>query len=109
MKRWSVHDNSGREIYLTDERWKHITSKHWELTGHLNDVLDAVRLGKRRQEQRDPRTYKYYRRCDSLLFPFNHIFVVVAFRFQELPDGRTIPNNFIVSAWGKYLPTKGQK
>lgn len=106
MKQWSVRDRNGHEIYLTEERWEHTTSRHCELTGRLNDVLDAVRLGKRRQEQRDPQTYRYYRRCDNLPAPFNHIFVVVAFRFQELSDGRTVPNNFVVSAWGKYLPTR---
>ncbi len=106
MKRWSVHDRGGREIYLTEERWEHIVSKHCELADHLNDVLDTIRLGRRRQEQRDLRTYKYYRRYDDLPAPFNHILVIVAFRFQKLPDGRTVPNNFVVSAWGKYLPTR---
>lgn len=103
MKRWEVRDRNGREIYLTEERWEHITSKHRELTDHIDDVLNTIRLGRRRQEQRDPRTYKYYRRCEDLSFPFNHIFVVVAFRFQELSNGGMAPNNFVVSAWGKYL------
>jgi len=106
MKRWSVRDRSGHEIYLTEERWEHVMSRHRELASRLNDVLDTIRLGRRQQEQRDPQTYKYYRRYDDLPVPFNHIIVIVAFYFQALPDGRTTSNNFVVSAWGKYLPTR---
>jgi len=106
MKQWNVRDGHGREIYLTEERWAHITSRHRELAGRLDDVLDTLRLGKRQREPRDPQTYKYYRHYDDLPSPFNHIFVVVAFRFQELPDGSTVSNNFVVSAWGKYLLTR---
>lgn len=44
MKRWTVVDRQGREIYLTQERWAHILSKHAELNGRLEDVLTTIAL-----------------------------------------------------------------
>lgn len=75
MKRWNVRDHDGREIYFTEERWEYITSKHCELIGRLNDVLDTVRLGRRRQEQRDPQTYKYYIGAMMIFRPLSIIFL----------------------------------
>ena len=50
MRKWTVRDRHGREIYITEERWKHITERHEELSGHLDDVLDTVRKGHRKQD-----------------------------------------------------------
>jgi len=52
MQRWAVRDRDAREIYMTEERWKHITTRHGELDGHLDNVLDTLRWGKRRQDKR---------------------------------------------------------
>lgn len=101
MRKWTVRDRRGREIYLTEERWKHIIEEHEELRGHFDDVLDAVRKGRRRQEPIDPGSYRYYCRCDSLPGGYTHIMVIVAFRLRILPDKTVEPNNFIVTAWGK--------
>jgi hypothetical protein len=49
MRRWLVHDREGREIYLTEERWEHIVSRHGELRHHVDDVLDTIRQGRRQQ------------------------------------------------------------
>lgn len=101
MHKWSVHDNDGREIYLTEERWEHITNGHSELRKHLEDVLNAIRRGKRRQQPQDPQTYVYRLRCETLRPPFNGILVVVAFRFESQGNnGNVSQNNFVVSAWG---------
>jgi hypothetical protein len=43
MQRWIVRDRDGREIYMTEERWEHITTRHEELEGHLENVLDTLR------------------------------------------------------------------
>ena len=98
MRKWTVQDRRGREIYLTEERWKHIIEEHEELRGHFDDVLDAVHKGRRRQEPTDPRSYRYYWRCDRLPEGYTHIMVIVAFRFRILPDRIVEPNNFIVTA-----------
>jgi hypothetical protein len=101
MRKWFVHDSDGREIYLTEERWEHIQSRHSELKNHLEDVLDTVRQGKRRQQPQDPQAFVYRLRCDALRPPFNGILVVVVFRFEsQVNNENVIPNNFIVSAWG---------
>ena len=57
MHRWTIQDRHGNEIYMTEERWQHIISKHHELIGHLDDVLDTLKKGRRRQERRDPNRY----------------------------------------------------
>jgi hypothetical protein len=49
----TVRDCRGREIYITEERWKHIVEWHDELDGRLDDVLDTIRRGRRKQEARD--------------------------------------------------------
>jgi hypothetical protein len=36
MQRWVVNDRQGREIYLTEERWEHIVSRHKALVSHLD-------------------------------------------------------------------------
>ncbi|MFQ5856808.1 MAG: hypothetical protein ACE5LU_14435 [Anaerolineae bacterium] len=32
MRRWVAQDRDGRTVYLTEERWRHITDRHDELT-----------------------------------------------------------------------------
>jgi hypothetical protein len=92
LKRWEVIDRAGREIYLTEERWLHITSGHLVLEGHLEDVLDTLRFGRRRQDQLQPYKYFYRRRCDTLLEPFNRIVVIVL----EQPN-----NRYVITAWAE--------
>ena len=103
MRRWTVRDRRGHEIYITEERWKHILELHDELSDLFDDVLDTIRKGRRRQDPHDPQTYKYYRRCERLPLPYTHIIVAVAFRFRVLPDGSMQPNNFVTSAWGVHV------
>jgi hypothetical protein len=100
MSKWVVCDHAGREIYLTEERWNHIVSRHRELRDHLNDVLETVRRGHRQQQPHDSQTYVYRLPCESLCPPFNGIMVVVTFHFQQQAQDETSPNNFIVTAWG---------
>ena len=100
MHKWFVRDRDGREIYLTEERWEHIVSKHGELRDHLDDVLDTVRRGRRRQQPQDPQAFVYRHPCNTLRPPFKGILVVVAFHFEQTADDGMIPNNFMVTAWG---------
>lgn len=94
-------DQQGREIYMTQERWEHIISKHLELIGHLDDVIDTVWSGRRKQERRDPQRYRYKRACYTLGYGRNMITVVVVFSFQTLADGTLKANNFVTTAWGE--------
>ncbi len=49
MRRWTVEDHYGNEIYLTEERWEHILEKHDELAGRLDDLLDTLRANESRK------------------------------------------------------------
>jgi hypothetical protein len=94
VRKWTVRDRRGREIYITEERWKHIVERHEELSGHLDDVLDTVRKGHRKQDAILSRKYTYTRRCEDLPGDFDRVVVKVIFK----PEG----NNFVVTAWLDY-------
>ncbi len=103
MQRWTVYDRAGNEIYLTEERWAHIVTRHDELTGRLDDLLATLRYGRRRQEALDPQAYRYYQSYDDLRYGFNHIISMVVFHYAA----SGAPNNFVVTAWGAYIHPKG--
>jgi len=88
---WVIKDQWGNEIALTDERWQHITEGHWELTDRLNQVLETIRLGKRKQAAKDPDKYRYSRAFNDLPYNYTHIFVIV----------RLSPNKFVITAYPK--------
>lgn len=90
MHRWTVRDHVGREIYLTEERWQHIVSRHRALAGHLDDVLNTLHLGRRRQDALQPLKYFYHRRCETLPGYYNSITVVVLYRGDD---------RYVVTAW----------
>lgn len=104
MRRWTVVDRDGREIYLTEERWDHIETRHDELIGRRTDVLNTLRFGRRRQERRDPQRFRYYYPCEGLSAGNNSITVIVVFRFLQREDGSEISNNFVTTAWGETAP-----
>jgi hypothetical protein len=108
MRQWVLYDRDGREIYLTEEQWAHIISGHRELCHHLDDVLNTIRQGRRRQQPTDPNSYVYQLRCDSLRPPYNGIMVVVAFRFNSDEQGKLATNNFVVTAWGIIIVDIGE-
>jgi hypothetical protein len=104
MHRWIVQDRYHNEIYLTEERWQHIFERHGELRGRLNDLLDTLRYGQRKQEALAPQKYRYRQAYDDLNYGYNHIVAVVSFRY----DDSGTANNFVVTAWGAYIHPKGQ-
>jgi hypothetical protein len=109
MTKWTVRDRWGHEIYLTEERWRHIVERHDELMGMLDEVLEALRQGRRRQEPLDPHRYRYRHLCTALPPEFSHIVVAVVFHHKEQPDGTTYPNNFVTSAWAVDIYSEGER
>lgn len=79
MKKWAVQDRYGNEIYLTEERWKHILESRPEMALVLDEFLDTIRTGRRRQEALAPNEYRYYKQFDELLPENNHLVVKVVF------------------------------
>jgi hypothetical protein len=63
---WTVRDRWDNEITLTDERWQHIVAGHWELEKLLDDVLDTLRSGIRKQHPVDPNKYRYAKKFSGL-------------------------------------------
>ncbi len=88
---WTVKDRWGNEILLTDERWQHIVDGHWELGDMLDQVLETVRVGNRKQAADDPSKYRYSREFSNLPYGYTHIYVIV----------RLAPNKFIITAYPK--------
>lgn len=86
---YRIRDRYGNSIELTDERWTYIIEGHPELEEFLDEVLETVRTGKRRQDPLDPQKYRYTRAFDHLPFGATHLVVIV----------KLIRNNFIVTAY----------
>ncbi len=54
--RWSVYDRNGNEIYLTEERWQHITepTNHPELLDYERELSQTIEQGRRKQDEVNP-------------------------------------------------------
>lgn len=100
-----IYDRLGNPIYLTDERWLHITEFHQEMRDYKEHLLTTLKKGRRRQDPFDSSLYTYYCPFDDLEEGYNHIVVIVKFEFQETTGG-IVPNNFVLTAYQKYFPTK---
>jgi len=88
---WFVEDRLGNKITLTDERWQHIVDGHWELARLIDQVLETIRSGTRKQHPTDLNKYRYTKRFSSLPHGYTHIFVIV----------RLLPNKFVITAYPK--------
>jgi len=106
MRKWTVQDRHGNTIYFTEERWQHILESRPELEPHLDKFLEALRIGRRKQDPLIPNEYRYFRRFDELLPENNHVVVIVVFKTGIDELGRYVPNNFVVTGWAKYIRPK---
>jgi hypothetical protein len=104
-KRWTVQDRYGNEIYLTQERWMHITDplNHPDLSEYEEHLREAVRSGTRTQDPLNPHKYRYMKAFDDLVNDNAHIIAIVLFRFKEHQKGEIRPNNYIVTAYQKEI------
>ncbi len=107
MSIWVVQDRYRNEIYLTEERWEHILESRPELESLLDDFLETIRSGQRKQDALIPNKYRYFKQFDSLLPENNHLVVIVIFKTTVDEQGNYIPNNFVVTGWAKYIISKG--
>lgn len=55
-RRWIEQDRFGNEIYLTDERWEHITNpmNHPEMLEYEEDLRETIRVSRRKQDALNP-------------------------------------------------------
>jgi hypothetical protein len=106
--RWTVTDRYGNAIYLTEERWQHIIDpfNHPEVETYEEYLQSTLRQGRRRQEPLNPRKYRYFRYFDDLPSGVNHFIAIVLFGFTVDDQGQTIPNNYVATAFFKYIQLK---
>lgn len=107
--RWTVQDRYGNQIYLTHERWTHITAdiNHPEMESYEDFLKTTLRKGHRRQEPLNPRKYRYYHSFDNLPDDVNLVVAIVLFGFDIDEHGQTVPNNFVATAFFKHIGLKG--
>lgn len=92
-----VRDRKRYIIYLTRERWEHALDHpgmHEEL---LDQVLETIRKGKRRQDPYDPAKFTYTHSLLNLPMSYTHIVVVVKFGWRE--GEPPTANNFVLTAY----------
>jgi hypothetical protein len=102
-RRWAVQDRDGNEIYLTEERWAHITERHPEMLPHEDPLRETIRSGQRRQDALNPQKFRYSKEFSGLSEANTHVVAIVLFRFAEDEDGRPRPNNYVTTAYQKSL------
>jgi hypothetical protein len=105
QKRWSVHDAYSNPIYLTEERWEHIIDpdNHPEMEAYEFSLELTIKQGQRKQDSLNPQKYRYVCSFDDLPYGNTHIVAIVLFRFWQNESGQIVPNNYIVTAYQKYL------
>jgi len=93
-RRWDERDRYGNDIYLTDERWEHITepANHPEMLAYEDELRQTIRSGRRKQDALNSQKYRYVKAFDNLAEFNTHIVVIVLFRFTEDEDGAPLPN-----------------
>ncbi len=95
-------DRYGHDIYLTDERWRHIIEQHPEMINYKPHLVRTIRDGKRNQHHLQLDTFVYTKRFDDLPRGMTHVFVIVKFGFINLQDG-SVSNNFVLTAYQKKI------
>jgi preprotein translocase subunit SecA len=105
-KKWVVQDLHGNTIYLTHERWQHITENHPEMEDYSDHLKETIKRGRRQQEPLDPRKYRYIKYFEDLVNDNNHIVAIAMFKLEVDEKGNTVENNFILTAYQKYMKQK---
>ncbi|MDM8527524.1 hypothetical protein QUF58_04860 [Anaerolineales bacterium HSG24] len=92
-----VQDQKGRYIYLTSERWDHALDHPGMDEGILEQLLETIRKGSRKQDRYDSAKFKYIYRFENLPLDYTHVVVVVKFGWQmESPQ---TDSNFVLTAY----------
>lgn len=101
--RWLEKDRFGNEIYLTEERWEHITNpmNHTEMLDYEGELRETIIFGHRKQEMLNPQKYRYSKKFENLTAKNTHLVAIVVFRFSEEANGDWLPNNFVITAYQK--------
>lgn len=106
-KRWVVQDRNGRPIYLTEERWQHIIEpeRHPEMLEYEVELKQTLRAGTRTQDSLDPNKFFYLKAFRNLPEGNSQIIAVVRMGFA-IEAGKTVPNNFVLTAYQTFIHPK---
>ena len=91
-----VKDRRGNCIYLTRERWEHAIDHPGMHDALIDQVIETLRKGERKQDAYDPLKFKYSYGFSSLPMSYTHIVVVVKFGWHGVIEK---PNNFVPTAY----------
>ena len=91
-----VEDRWGHPIYLTWERWEHALGHPGMHEGLLDNVLETLRKGGRKQDKFDQSKFKYMSQFSELPMAYTHVEVVVKLGWQGAPP---TTNNFVLTAY----------
>jgi hypothetical protein len=74
-RRWLARDRYGNDIYLTDERWRHIIDpiNHPEMTDYEVELRNTIETRYRRQDALNPRKHRYTKAFDNLAEDNTHV------------------------------------
>ena len=102
---WTVRDRHGNDVYLSDERWHHITEpiNHPDMVHFMAELQETIRYGHRKQDLLNPQKYRYSRAFNSLDDDNTHIVAIVLCRFRESESGHPEPNNYMVTSYQKEI------
>lgn len=90
---FEIKAKSGRVVYLTDERWKHISTEHPLLANKIEDIKDALvaplSIRKSKFDENVRHYYKYYKNLRKyLMVSVKYLngggFVITAFYTNKL-------------------------
>ena len=101
--RWIEKDRFGNDIYLTDERWEHITdaANHCEMADYEIELRETIKNGKRKQEMLNPQKYRYSKKFNDLTANNTHLVAIVKIGLFEDEAGKIDQNNFVLTAYQK--------
>ncbi|MBI3360474.1 MAG: hypothetical protein HY023_05120 [Chloroflexi bacterium] len=100
-KLWTQSDRFGNDIYLTEERWRHISDpdNHPEVGPHFDLIRDTIRKGRRRQDPLDPQGWQYYHPFDDLPDDNSHVVVCVRLKMVDDDEGGAHEERFVITAY----------
>ena len=103
--RWVTRDREGNEIYLTQERWEHIThpANHPDMLAYEEELKRTIQQGRRTQDEFNPQKYRYRQAFADLPEDATHIVPVGLFRFNADQGNRLATDNYIVTAYAKEI------
>ncbi len=90
---FEIRDKSGRNIYLTDERWKHINQEHPEVAPYLEEIKDTLKypmkINKYELAENVRYYYRYFKEKTKYLLVIvkylnNHGFVITAYFVRNI-------------------------